>query len=68
MSVGVSERRVIFAMSFRSPDKACVTQECANERANRCHGSGAVRGSGGARARLGHSQLIERPFEVPQTR
>lgn len=40
MSVGVSERRVIFTMSFRSPDKACVTQECANERANRRQGGG----------------------------
>lgn len=46
MSLGVSERRVIFAMSFRSPDKARVTQECANERANRCHGDGdGARGS-----------------------
>lgn len=57
MSVGVSERRVIFAMSFRSPDKACVTQECANELASSRHGSGE-----GARGRERTRSL--RPFTV----
>lgn len=57
VSVGVSERRVICTMSFRSPDKACVAQECANERADGCHGGG-----NGARERQRTRSL--RPFTV----